>query len=85
MKSEQKEEFLGLVKEQYNQWKSEMTWIHFAILAIDKQLDDLDWQLEQIPGKIEKLNSERERLEVSLVSYKEQLEAFVLAENELVN
>lgn len=42
MKADQKEEFLGLVRQQYESRKKEMSRIHFAILDIDKKLDDLD-------------------------------------------
>lgn len=62
-----------------------MSWIHFSILEIDKKLDDFDRELSQIPDKIAKTNQDREKLETALISFKEQLEAFILAENELVN
>ena len=52
MKSEQKEEFMSLIRQQYQNRRDDISWIHFAILEIDKQLDEADWILGQIPEKI---------------------------------
>jgi hypothetical protein len=46
MKAEQKEEFIELVKKQYQNRKEDISAIHFKILGIDKQLDECDRQIQ---------------------------------------
>ena len=86
MKADQKEEFLQMVKDQFKKRRTEIERIHNAILGIDKQLDDLDEDVdEKLPELIKKAEQERAEQEELLDSLNEQLEAFVVADNELVN
>lgn len=60
MKKEQKDEFLQMVKDQFSKRRQEIERIHEAILAIDKQLDDLDVLVdEELPKLINKAENER--------------------------
>lgn len=62
-----------------------MSIIHFKILEIDKQLDECDRMIEQLPELISRAMKERQKHEEVMDSQNEQLEAFILAENEVVN
>ncbi len=86
MKSEQRDEFLGMVQSQYEKRRQDMDEIHNQILSIDKQLDECDRNMESnLPQMIAKAQRAREQNEDMLISLNEQLDAFVIAENEVLN
>jgi len=86
MEKDQREEFMEMVRFQFNKRREDMERIHEQILSVDKQLDDAEGLMEtELPELIAKAQREKEEQEQLLASVLEQVEAFVTAENEIVN
>lgn len=83
MKNEQKQEFIDMIRDQYQKRYNEIKKTHFEILDIDKRLDDCDRLINiEIPDRKLKFEDDIQTISDRLVSMKQQLAAFVLAENE---
>ena len=86
MKREQREEFISVVKGSFQKRRDDMEEIHYAILAIDKQLDECDSMMN---GGLPKMIAEAERLrqlnEERLEGLNQHFEAYVIAESEIIN
>ena len=86
MKAEQKQEFINMIREQYEKRYNEIKKTHYQILDIDSKLDECDSQLNEIlPNKLKRAEIEKAELEDRLISLREQRNAFIEAENEWVN
>lgn len=83
MKNEQKQEFINMIREQYEKRYNEIKTTHFQILDVDKKLDECDRQInEALPGKLQAAQQQKEELEQKLVSLRMQKSAFEYAEEE---
>jgi hypothetical protein len=86
MKNEQKQEFIDMIKEQYEKRYNEIKTAHYEILDVDKKLDDCDELIDKkLPDQINAAEEERSLLQERLISMKQQLAAFVCAENECID
>lgn len=86
MKNEQKQEFIDMIKEQYEKRYNEIKTTHYEILEVDKKLDDCDELINnKLPDQLDKAEEERSLLQEKLISMKQQLAAFVCAENECID
>jgi len=83
MKAEQKQEFIDMIRNQYMNRYNEIKTTHFAILDVDKKLDECDTLIkDKLPALQQRAESGLENWEKRLVSMKQQLAAFIQAEEE---
>lgn len=60
--------------------------IHHSILAIDQELSECDQKMDnELPEKINQAQIRKQEGEERLDSLNEQLEAFIIGENEVIN
>lgn len=86
MKTEQKQEFINMIREQYEKRYNEIKTTHYQILDVDSKLDEWDNQLNEVlPNKLKRAEQEKADIEDRLVSLTEQRNAFIEAENDWVN
>lgn len=86
MKLEQKQEFVDMIREQYEKRYNEIKSAHYEILDVDKKLDTCDDLINStLPNRIASAQHDREELKEKLLSLREQSQAFTEAENECVD
>lgn len=86
MKAEQKQEFINMIREQYEKRYNEIKTTHYQILDVDSKLDEWDNQLnEALPNKLKRAEQEKSDIEERLISLREQRNAFIEAENDCIN
>ena len=85
MKSEQKQEFIDMIRNQYQKRYDEIKETHFKILDIDKKLDECDKLIkEEVPKNQRNAEQEKDKLERRLISMNQQHQAFEETEKECI-
>lgn len=86
MKNEQKQEFIDMIRDQYQKRYDEIKTTHYQILDVDKKLDECDRLInDELPAQQRRAEEDKSNLEDRLISMKQQLSAFVTAENECID
>jgi len=85
MKTEQKQEFIDMIRQQYEKRYNEIKTTHYQILEVDSKLDECDTLIGgDLPEQLNDAEEGRMELQEKLVAFKQQLAAFVCAENECI-
>ena len=83
MKAEQKQEFLDMIREQYEKRYAEIKTTHYQILDIDKKLDQVDQLINNtLPDRIKKVRQNKTDSEIKLDSLYKNQEALATAEKQ---
>ena len=83
MKAEQKQEFVDMIREQYEKRYTEIKTTHYQILDVDKELDQVDQQINQaLPERIQKAQQDKADNETKIQSLFKNQEALATAEKQ---